>query len=181
MYLISMISNSIDLMVIILVLIPAFLGLKNGLLRSLFSLFGILSGLFLATRYNDKFISAFSFLKMEPKLVSLVSFISVIILCYFISIFIAGKISKLNSVTRTFDKILGVALGIAKGLIIASLFLIFTTNTFKVFAKDTINQSKFYTGVFNIAPDVYDYIMKLFPDAKGFYDELNKIIFTASN
>ena len=83
--------------------------------------------------------------------------------------------------TRTFDKILGVALGIAKGLIIASLFLIFTTNTFKVFAKDTINQSKFYTGVFNIAPDVYDYIMKLFPDAKGFYDELNKIIFTASN
>lgn len=180
MFLISMISNSIDLMIIILVLIPAGLGLKSGLLRSIFSLAGILAGLFLATRFNDKIISALSFLKMDPKLLSLISFIGVIILCYFISVYIAGKISKLNAVTKTFDKFFGAVFGIAKGLIIASLFLIFTTNTFSLFAKETINSSKLYLSVFNIAPDVYDYLMKFFPEAKGFYDELNKIIFTSS-
>ncbi|HMS33940.1 MAG TPA: CvpA family protein [Ignavibacteria bacterium] len=180
MFLISMVSNSIDLIVIILVLIPAGLGLKSGLLRSVFSLAGIITGLFLATRFNDKLISSLSFVKMDPKLLSLISFIGVIILCYFISVYIAGKISKLNAVTKTFDKIFGAIFGTAKGLIIASLFLIFTTNTFNLFAKDTISNSKFYLSVFNIAPDVYDYLMKFFPDAKGFYDELNKIIFTTS-
>lgn len=181
MFLLSVISNSIDVVVIILVMIPAGLGLKSGLLKSIFSLAGIIAGLIVATHYNDKLISLLGFLKMDQKLISLISFIGVIIFFYGISVFLAGKISRLNAVTKTFDKVLGAALGIAKGLIIASLFLILTTNTFNLFSKETVSSSKLYPAVLNIAPDVYDQLMKFFPDAKGFYDELNKIIFTESN
>lgn len=157
-------------------MVPVLLGLRNGLLRSIFSLIGIIAGLFLATRYNDNLTSLFGFLKLEPKLLSLISFIAIIIFCYFICVFIAGRISRINAVTRTFDRILGVILGICKGLIIASLFLILTTNTFSLFEKTTIDRSKFYTSVINVAPDVYNYIQRFFPNAKDFYEELNNLI-----
>ena len=171
--------NTLDVITIILVLIPAFLGLKNGLLRSVFSLAGIVAGLFAATRYNDKILSSLGFLKMDPKLLSLLSFIAVILICYFISVYLAGKISGLNVMTRTFDRILGVIFGMFKGLIIASLFLIFTTKTFSIFSNETSGSSRFYSSVINIAPDVYNYIEKFFPEAKGFYEELNHLIFSA--
>ncbi|MEP7146305.1 MAG: CvpA family protein [bacterium] len=169
--------NTLDIIILVLILIPAFLGLKNGLLRSVFSLLGIITGLFLATRFHDKAASVFSFLKLEPRLLGIITFIAIILLCYFIFVYLAGKISRFNVVTKTFDKLLGVILGILKGLIIASLFLILTTNTFNIFAKETIVSSRFYPVIVNIAPEVYNYVKQFFPNAKGFYEELNNLIF----
>ncbi|MEO8665673.1 MAG: CvpA family protein [Ignavibacteria bacterium] len=165
--------NTLDIIILVLVMIPAFLGLKNGLLRSIFSLLGIITGLILATRFNDKISSLFSFLNIEPKLLGVISFIVIILFCYFVFIYIAGKISRLNAVTKTVDRLLGIVLGILKGLIIASLFLILTTNTFNLFDKTTIGSSKFYPAIINIAPSVYNYVKQFFPNAKDFYEELN--------
>lgn len=161
----------------VLILIPALLGLKNGLLRSIFSLLGIITGLFFATRYSDQVASLFSFLKIEPRLLGVLSFILIILLCYFIFVYISGKISRINVITKTFDKLLGLVLGTLKGLIFASLFLILTTNTFKLFAAETINTSRLYPVIINIAPEVYNYMKQFFPNAKDFYEELNLLIF----
>lgn len=147
------------------------------MLRGIFSLAGIISGLFLATRYNDKITSLFGFLRIEPKLLSLISFIAIIVFVYFIAVYLARKIAGLNSVTKTFDKILGVALGIFKGVIITSLILLITTNTFNVFSKEEVSKSRFYPSIINAAPDVYNYMLKVFPDAKNFYEELNNLLF----
>jgi len=171
--------NTLDIIIAILVLIPALLGIKNGFLRSIFSLAGIIVGLFLATRYNDKIVSMFDFIKIDPKILSLISFIAIIVFTYVIFIYIANKIARFNVVTKTIDKILGAALGLLKGLIIASLFLILTTNTFNFFSNEDITRSKFYSSVVNVAPEIYNYIQKFFPDAKNFYEELNHLIFTA--
>ncbi len=161
----------------VLILIPALLGLKNGLLRSIFSLLGIITGLFFATRYSDQVASLFSFLKIEPRLLGVLSFILIILLCYFIFVYISGKISRINVITKTFDKLLGLVLGTLKGLIFASLFLILTTNTFKFFSAGTINISRLYPVIINIAPEVYNYLKQFFPNAKDFYEELNLLIF----
>lgn len=168
--------NTLDIIILILVLVPALLGLRKGLLRGIFSLAGIVLGLFLATRYNDQVSSLFSFLKFDPKLLSLVSFIFIIVMCYFVLTFLAGKISRINILTKSIDKILGAVLGILKGLIIASLFLILTTNTFNFFSRENIQASRFYSIVINVAPDTYDFVKQFFPDAKNFYEELNKLI-----
>jgi membrane protein required for colicin V production len=173
--------NTLDIIILIIVLISALLGLKSGMLKSIFSLAGIIGGLFLATRYNDKITSMFGFLKIEPKLLSMISFIAIIVFVYFIAVYIAGKISRLNAATKTFDKIFGGAFGIFKGIIIASLFLLLTTNTFSLFSKSNVDRSKFYPSIINVAPDVYNYIKQLFPDAKDFYDELDHLLFTTSN
>ncbi|MEO6694141.1 MAG: CvpA family protein [Ignavibacteria bacterium] len=164
--------NTLDIIIAILVLIPALLGIKNGFLKSIFSLAGIVAGLFLATRYNDDIVSLLGFINANPKVLSLISFIAIIVLTYAIFNYIANKISKFNFVTNTIDKVLGGALGLLKGLIFASLLLILTTNTFSFFSKEIIADSKFYSSVVKIAPDVYNYIVKFFPDAKTFYENL---------
>ncbi|MDQ3020260.1 MAG: CvpA family protein [Bacteroidota bacterium] len=171
--------NTLDIIILIIILIPALLGLKNGMLRSIFSLAGIIAGLFLATRYNEKLTDIFGFIKIEPKLLSLISFIGIIVFVYFIAVYIARKISGLNAATKTIDKILGVGLGIFKGLILASIFLLITTNTLNLFNKEDVSNSKFYSSIINVAPDVYNYIKQLFPNAKDFYDEFNHLSFTS--
>ncbi|HMS63949.1 MAG TPA: CvpA family protein [Ignavibacteria bacterium] len=167
--------NKLDIIIFTIVLIPALLGLKNGFLRSIFALIGIITGLFLATVYNDKLSSFLGFLKTDPKLLSIMSFVIIIVFTYIVFVTIAGKISRFNFITKTLDKILGVCFGILKGFIIASLILLLSTSTINFFSKKEIETSKFYSSVINIAPDVYNYIQIYFPNAKEFYDELNKI------
>ncbi len=149
------------------------MGLKNGLLRSIFSLAGIITGLYLATRYNDKLVSLLKFIKTDEKLLGIISFIFIILSVYFIFTYISGKLSDLNFITRTIDKISGTLLGIFKGLIISSIFLMVSTGTFKLFTEKEIAESRLYPVTVNVAPDVYNYIIRLFPEAKSFYEELN--------
>ncbi|MBL8007330.1 MAG: CvpA family protein [Ignavibacteria bacterium] len=167
--------NKPDIIISVIILIPALIGLKNGFLKSIFSLAGIIAGLFLATRYNDKITSALSFLKTDEKLLSILSFITIIILTYFIFSYAAGKLSRINPVATAADKLLGISFGILKGLIVASLLLILLENTLNIFTKIETESSVLYRKVITVAPDIYDYMKMYFPDAKEFYDELNHI------
>lgn len=168
--------NSLDIIILIIILIPTLFGLKNGLLKSIFSLIGIIAGFLIATRYNEEFSALFSFLKLDQRLLSLISFVVIMIFIYLIFGYVAGKISGLSVITRTADRLLGTFLGILKGLIIASLFLLLSSNTFNFFSKETVQKSKVYSSVINIAPDVYNFILELFPGAKNFYQEFNYLI-----
>jgi len=150
------------------------LGLKNGFLKSVFSLAGLITGFFLATKFYDKSKQYLSFLNLDPGILSVISFTCILLITYLIFIYFSKAISGLNSLTKTFDKILGAALGLFKGLLLASIFLLLTTVAFNLFSKSEIEKSGLYTAVVNIAPDTYNLIIRFFPDAKNFYEEINK-------
>lgn len=164
--------NTLDIIISVIVLIPALMGFKKGLLRGLLSIGGIIAGLILATKYNTALSSVFSFVKTDPAILNLFSFVTIVIVCYMISVYIAEKISGISTATKGLDRILGVGLGFLKGLIIASLFLIISTNVFSFFDKSSVDKSKLYPVVINIAPQVYDFIIQFFPNANDFYEEL---------
>lgn len=167
--------NTLDVIILIIVTIPALLGLKNGFLKSIFSLAGIITGFFIATKYYDRSATLFSFIKMDEKLLYVISFIVILLITYLAFVYISKAISGINFITKTFDRIMGTAFGLLKGLILASLFLMITTKTFELFSKSNVEKSMFYSAVVNIAPDVYNYAMKFFPDAKNFYEEIKKL------
>jgi len=173
--------SKLDIIISVIVLIPALFGLKNGFLRNIFSLTGIITGLILATRYNDKLLSMLGFIQIDKKILSLISFILIIIIVTMIFKFISDKISGFNFVTKTIDKILGLCLGIMKGVLLASIFLLISTNTFNVFSKPEIDKSIFYNKVVNVAPEVYNYFQVIFPNLKDFYEELNKLFISNVN
>jgi uncharacterized membrane protein required for colicin V production len=150
--------------------------MKNGFLKSIFSLTGIITGLYLSTKFNDRIISMLESLKIDQKLLSMISFILIIIFTYFAFNYFAAKLSGINFITKSIDSILGCCFGALKGMVIASLFLLLTTNSFNLFSKKDIDTSLIYPLVINVAPEIYNSLVKYFPDARKFYDELNKLL-----
>lgn len=164
--------NKIDVLILIVVGIPALLGLKSGLLKNLLALAGIVLGLFLAVRFYDAFAELFRHFSFLEKISNIAAFFSIVLVFYFAGILIANKITKINFITSAVDKIAGAVFGMLQGVVIASLILLFI-NSFNFIPYDIINDSKFYPHVVDAAPTVFDFISKLFPSVKTFFEEIS--------
>ncbi len=99
-------------------------GLMLGLLNSISSIIAIVAGIFLSKRYYlvfSEFLKKIAF----PDIHGIVSYI-LIFLIFFIVIkffFILAKQITSSSGLTTFDKMLGVSLGFAKGILICSIII----------------------------------------------------------
>jgi len=151
--------NSIDIIILIIVLIPALLGLRKGLIKSLVSLFAIMLGIYLATKFHSGFALVLKKFITDDKWLNVISFLIISISVYSIGVFIASKISKMNFVTKTIDKAGGIALGLFKGLLMASLLLLLSDSVGMISDKDR-NTSLTYKYVSSFAPSIYDFVKK---------------------
>ncbi len=165
--------NTLDLIISFVIIVPALLGLQKGFLRSIFSLIGIVAGFILATSYNELLTGYISFLKLDPKILSLISFFIILISVNLILGYISQKISGFNFITKSFDRIFGLLFGMMKGIILASLFLLASTKLFSAFSKKTVDESVIYPHVVDAAPGIYDFLKVLLPGAGEFYNEFN--------
>jgi uncharacterized membrane protein required for colicin V production len=153
--------NKVDVILIIIILIPTYIGFKKGFLKSIFSLIGIIAGLILATMFHTSLIPFFKIFIRDNRIINLVSFLIILIAVYFIIIFIAIRISRINQVTKTLDKISGLFLGFIKGVIAASLigFIFFN---FNVFSEITMRGSVIYNQTEQIPIVLYKFIISTF-------------------
>jgi membrane protein required for colicin V production len=162
--------NSLDVVILIIILIPALLSFRKGLIKSLVSLIAIVLGIYLATKFHSGFEVVLKKFISDEKWLGIISFTSIVVLIYGIGIFIAGKISRMNFITRTVDKIGGLALGLFKGLLIASILILFSNVTGFISEKDK-KSSLTYGYVSHFAPGVYDFFKQnIFGSDKSFID-----------
>jgi membrane protein required for colicin V production len=116
--------NIIDVVIIIIMAYCIIRGLMLGLLSSISSFIAIIAGIFLSKRYYlvfSEFLNKISF----PDIHGIVSYILIFII-FFIGIkffFILAKQISSSSGLTTFDKILGVSLGFAKGILISGILI----------------------------------------------------------
>jgi membrane protein required for colicin V production len=116
--------NIIDIVIIIIMAYCIIRGLMLGFLNSISSFIAIIAGIFLAKRY---YIILSDFLKKItfPDMHGVVSYILIFIF-FFVGIkfifILAKKISSSSGLT-TFDRILGVSLGLAKGILISGILI----------------------------------------------------------
>lgn len=87
----------------------------------------------------------------------------------------SSKLSRISKVTRTLDKLLGLAFGILKGLIVASLILIFL-KSFNLISENNMKESVLYPYVNNVAPKTYDAISNVIPISKKSFEDLNPLM-----
>jgi len=167
--------NTLDIIIIVIILLLAYLGYRRGFLVSIFSLISIIAGLVLATKFHAGFALVLHKFIKDDKTLNIVSFIIIYLLIYFAGIFIASKLSKLSSITKSFDKILGIVLGTIKGLLVASL-LIILLKTFSFMNETAFSQSAFYPYVSRFAPDTFDAVSKILPFNKKSFEDLNTFI-----
>ena len=116
--------NALDIIILILVLVPAAFGLGKGLIKSIFSYLSIIAGIIIALKFNSGFVLVLKPLIKDPKLVQLIIFVSVILVFYLLSVFIASKLSNMNFISEALDKIGGFIFGALKGILFASILLI---------------------------------------------------------
>jgi len=164
--------NYLDIILLLLILIPAVGGYRNGFLKSLLSLVSIIVGIYLATRFHTGFRLVLSKLFTNPRAVDIVSFLLIIAITYFIGVFIANRLSKINKLTQILDKGLGLGLGFLKGVVVSSLLLIILTSI-SLFPQSVLKASVLQSYLLPVAPKVYDYVSTIVPINKKSFLDLN--------
>lgn len=163
--------NAVDIAILIVVLIPSLIGLKKGFLKSVFSLISILVGLYLATKFYTSVASYVSVVISNEKASVIFSFLVIILAVYFLGVFIAHKISKLNAATKTADMVAGFFFGALKGLIVVSLLLILF-RYIDVISDDDTKTSRIYPYVVDFAPGTLKIIANVLPGSKSTIDKI---------
>lgn len=163
--------NWLDILIALIVTLPAFFGFRKGFLRKLLGILGIILGFILAVKFYDTVASLLStFVKGNPVFVDVLAFLFIISILYGTAVWLARFISSMNSGTTLIDKILGTAVGFIQGLIIASI-LLFNLSLADLPSQQTRNSSLLYPTIVKIAPALFDKVIDLFPGLKSMYDQ----------
>jgi len=170
--------NFIDIIIIILVLLAAFKGFGNGLIKELVSLLSLIIGVYIASNFSVYFekylIKHFS--KIE-EFITILSFVLVFLIVFF-SLKLAGiLISKLAKSLQIglINKFLGILFGSSKAILIIALIL-FELNHLEqrfstIIPKNQKEESKLYPLFVQIIPTIIPIAKEKF----NWKDKKNKI------
>lgn len=168
--------NILDLILGILLLLSFIGGYRDGLIRRVFVLAGVIIGLILATRYTHAFAAVLSRVFALPQTVaSVVAFLIIFIGILIIARMIAKSISKENVLVKLWDRLLGGVFGMIEGGIILSLLLLFL-NLVGLPPENLKARSLLYDRVLNCAPTIFNVITKIVPGSRDFYKEIGRSI-----
>ena len=108
--------NWLDIVIIILVIVPTLIGLKNGIIKAAFTVVGIILGVILAGRFSDRLGEAMTFIS-NPGWAKVAAF-AIILIIVVVAASIAARFVKnvlsavmLNWVNRLGGAVLGFLLG----------------------------------------------------------------------
>ncbi|MBI5402547.1 MAG: CvpA family protein [Ignavibacteriae bacterium] len=169
--------NTIDIITAAIIITIAYLGFRRGFLVSVFSLISIIIGIVLATKFHSGIALVMQKVIKDEKTLNVISFLSIFFTVYLTGIFVANKLSKISSLTKSIDRILGAVLGALKGMLAASLILIFI-RSLGIFGESEIKSSYLFPYVSNFAPDTFDAVSKLLPFNRKTFDDLNSFLKT---
>ena len=167
--------NWLDVLIALIIFIPAFFGFINGFLRKLFGLAGIVAGFILAVKFFNP-AGTFVIDKFHTSSTITLVIVFTVILCvvYFLFIYIAKYMANLHPAVNIVNKLLGVALGFLQGILISSI-LLFNLSYLNYPSLETRNTSILYGRLINIAPAFFDKVISFFPGSKSIYEEYKKL------
>jgi membrane protein required for colicin V production len=164
--------NWLDIVIALIVTIPAFLGFRRGFLRKLMGIAGLIIGFVLAVRFYKPVSDTLLKIVNTGQAVSAVlSFLLIIAVVFSLTAWIATFFAhKMNPAAGFFDRLAGAAFGFLQGILIASI-LVFNLTYLNFPAKEIRDASVFYSRVYPVAPAVFDRIISLSPSLKSMYEE----------
>ena len=118
--------NWLDIVIIVMILISGFSGLRNGLIKTVFSLAGLVIGVILAGRYYSALAGNLAFISDE-RIASVLAFIIIFLVVMIIASLLGMIFTKIVSAVLLgwLNHLSGAVLGIALGAIsIAALLAI---------------------------------------------------------
>ncbi len=113
----------LDIVIIVILAISAFSGLKVGLIKVIFGVVGIIVGILLAGRFSDSLAGVLTFI--DPKWAKIAAFAIILIAVLIISGILAAILSKLISLVLLgwVNRLGGAVLGVIVGALFVSAIL----------------------------------------------------------
>jgi membrane protein required for colicin V production len=165
-----------------IVLIPlfyfAFMGLKNGLVKEVFGMVGIILAIFLSIHFMDPLASILKPMfdkhaNMAPYISAFIIFFSILIIVHLL-IYIITKLLSVVALSLP-NRIFGLFFGIVKSGLIISAILILLSG-FNIPGKDTRMQSKTYPYIITLAPAAFNIIAYFYPGANNYTDTIKQTL-----
>src|SRR3972149_8616451 len=109
--------NWLDIVIVLLVLIPSYLGFRKGFMRKILGIIGIAAGFILAVKFYSSVAGILSsFIKESPVIVNVISFLLIVAIIYFLAVWLAKYMSDIGSGSQLINRLLGTAFGFIQGL-----------------------------------------------------------------
>lgn len=176
--------NTLDVILLIILAFFVIKGLIRGILFEALTLAGLITAYFLATKEMGFLAVWFSrHLPLPPAPLTIISFSLIFIFIVVMTRLIAGAVSRLIKKTPVawLDRTGGVAFGLFKGALIASLIaLLISILPLSKPWETRKDKSYLYTIVLPIAPAVFNFTVKNFPRAKSFCEEIREVLESSS-
>jgi membrane protein required for colicin V production len=158
--------NFLDIIIVIIFLIGFILGFKDGLVRKIIGLVGLVVGAFLAFNFaSDVGKMIEGFFSIEFYLSELIAAVIIFLVIILIFSFIKRVVHPYDKVNNLINQILGGIIGAAQILFFLSA-VFFLLEIFDVPDKNTSRSSLLYKPVYSIIPVSIDYLNNFAPDSK---------------
>lgn len=171
--------NYVDFVILFFLLIGFALGFRDGLIRKLIGLVGLVFGFVLALEFYQKVAVLISpYINDEIYLAEIISWILIFTVTIFLASLLKRIIHPLDKVNRFTNQLLGGISGTLQILFFISGFLLFL-NVFNIPNKDDRKASILYSYAYNIIPSSINLIIGEDSDAmnlvKGFIEQSSDI------
>lgn len=126
--------NMFDIIFLGLLLIFFLLSYMRGAIKEMFTLLGLAGGFLAAGRFSDDLAKSLASFMPDHQTALLVSFLLIMLLCYFLGIFLGGMSDLFRrDALGPFNRMLGGLIGLTKGLILSLVVYWIVLNHFPVF------------------------------------------------
>ena len=151
--------NYIDFIILFILFIGFALGFRDGLIRKVIGLIGLVFGFILALEFYQKLGFIISpFINDEIYLAEIIAWLFIFIGVIFLSSILKRIIHPLDKVNKFTNQLLGGISGVLQILFFVSGFLLFL-NVFNIPNKEDKDVSMLYSTTYNIIPYSIDFII----------------------
>jgi len=163
--------NYLDIIIFAILLIGFLLGYKDGLVRKLIGLIGLIVAVYLAFTYSDEFgIYLNPIFNNEDYLANFFAGLIIFIIAIFVFSIIKRLVHPLDKVNRFFNQLFGGIAGAIQTLFFISGFLLFL-NIFGIPDQEDRGDSMVFNQVYSIVPTVIDFTLGSDSTAKDFIED----------
>ena len=168
--------NILDIIILILLCLSIYNGIRDGMIKCAFLLIGAILGLLIATKYSIVILPIFmNLFDIETTVANVISYIIIFFTVGFLITLLHKLFIKNSHFLSFWDKLIGGLFGLFESCILLSLIFVLL-NLFDFPSEKLTSNSILYNKIYHFAPSVFNYLKVIFPNADFFFKELKDLI-----
>lgn len=168
----------LDGIIIIILTLFAWKGFRNGLVKEVFRIVGLVLAVFIAFQYAEVAASILGpFLDVPSEVIPYLGFAVLFCLAFFgtqLAVFLLDRLIQLLLLSIP-NRVFGLFFGLLKSSLLISIVLIFLSG-FGFPNNETRSSSLFYKPVLKVAPASYDIVARVLPGVKPYKDSVERYL-----